>query len=219
MARVRDLDRKQRRKQGAQPAPAREALLAAMLLHLRAGDLVSAPPADETLRSLSPRRPDAEPGHDLPANLRLPLCAGAARGMQAAGVDHLTVAFSHARVREPLWADALAWAHRDHLPLIFVCAESQATPRASRTRSAEAPLTWSSVAQQARKLRMPLFPVDGQDAVAVYRVMQEITGRARANGGPSVVWAVLAEPTGSRSELPLARLEAYLKARKIPLRT
>jgi pyruvate dehydrogenase E1 component alpha subunit len=69
----------------------------------------------------------------------------------------------------------------------------------------------------AKKLHLPVFAVDGEDAVAVYRVMQESVLRARAGGGPAVFWAVLSPQRPSRSDLPLARLRSYLAARRIPL--
>lgn len=220
MLRVREMERRVRRSRTPPVTrAAREALLAATILHLRPGDLLSAPADDRTLRELSPLTPGGDANHDLPPSLRLPLCAGASRGMQAAGVEHLSLAYSHARVNEPLWMDALAWAHRDQLPLILLCADVQTSRRTQRASRHETPLTWSVVVQFARKLRMPLFPVDGHDAVAAYRVMQEITARARSKGGPSIVWAVLNDTPPSRREQPLARLEAYMAARRISLQS
>jgi hypothetical protein len=73
----------------------------------------------------------------------------------------------------------------------------------------------------AKRMKLPVLTVDGEDAVAVYRVMQESVLRARQGGGPSVLWAVM---TPSRSlaamppsSQPIARLRSYLAARKIPL--
>lgn len=218
MLRIRDLEKRNRRARGASSSrPAREAFLAATLLHMKAGDLLSAPADDRTLRELAPTCPGGAANHDLPANLRLPLCAGAARGMQAAGVDSIAVAFTNAGLKEPLWTDAIAWAHRDRLPLIVLCADEQRPNRSARARHDDPPLTWSSVTKLTQKLRAPLFPVDGHDAVAVYRVMQEITGRARSKGGPSVVWAVAGVDALPRREQPIARLESYMAARDIPL--
>lgn len=219
MLRIRDLEkRRPKTRMQTSSRPAREALIAATALHLKPGDLFSAPADDGTLRELAPASPSGAPSHDLPASLRIPLCAGAARGMKAAGVDNVTVAFANARLHEPLWTDAIAWAHRDELALILLCADVQQTLRTQRARRHDPPLTWTSVTQLARKLRIPLFPVDGHDAVAVYRVMQEITGRARSSGGPSIVWAVLNGGPLPRREQPIARLEAYMAARNISLR-
>lgn len=219
MLRVRELERRRRRGASARSAdcPAREALLAAALLHLGPGDLLSAPADDETSRELAPASPGGSPNHDLPPSLRLPLCAGSARGMQAAATDRLTVAYVSAGAQEPLWEDALSWAYRDQLPLLLLCADVQNAARRTRGGRTQAPITWPTLTRLAQRLRLPVFPVDGQDAVAVYRVMQECTDRARSRGGPSVVWAVLSGAALSRGEQPLARLEAYMAARDIPL--
>ncbi|HEX4156481.1 MAG TPA: hypothetical protein VHY48_12795 [Acidobacteriaceae bacterium] len=211
MLRVRKLDRRR------EPA-GREALLASMLLHLSAGDLLSAAPGDRTLFELAP--PPASNGshHELPPALRLPLCAGAARGLQTAAPDRLVVAYTTPVANEPGWSDAISWAHRDQLPFLLVCADvSQGPPPPRRPRARTSPLTWSTVSQLAGKLHLPLFPVDGGDAVAVFRVMQETTQRARAQGGPSIIWAVLRPGVLPPKEQPLRRLEAYLAARGIPL--
>jgi pyruvate dehydrogenase E1 component alpha subunit len=211
MLHIRKLERRQ-------PHPsAREALLASMRLHLTPGDLLSGPAHDRTLRELAPASSSATtPHHNLPPSLRLPLCAGAARGMQAASPDHLTVAYAEAASRESGWLDALTWAHRDQLPLLLVCADST-NGRVARapSRGPSAPLTWTAVSQLAKKLHLPLFPVDGDDAVAVFRVMQETAARARAQGGPSVLWAVLSTGPVARKQQPLRRLETYMAARGI----
>lgn len=211
MLRVRKLDRRR------QPA-AREALLASMLLHLSAGDLLSGPAGDRTLLELAP--PPAPNGshHEFPSNLRLPLCAGAARGLQTAAPDRLVVAYTNPSARELGWSDAITWAHRDQLPFLLICADLSRGHRPPRKpRAATPPLTWPAVSQLAGKLHLPLFPVDGGDAVAVFRVMQETTQRARAQGGPSIIWAVLTPGALPPKEQPLRRLEAYLAARGIPL--
>jgi pyruvate dehydrogenase E1 component alpha subunit len=210
MLRVRNLERRQPH------TSAREALLASMLLHLAPGDLLSGPAGDRTLRELAPSSTPTTPQNDLPASLRLPLCAGAARGMQAASPDHLTVAYAEAGAREPGWLDAITWAHRDKLPLLLVCADTTAG-RAPRSSTKVAPLTWPAVSLLAKKLRLPLFPIDGDDAVAVFRVMQETTARARTQGGPSILWAVMSTGSVPRKQQPLGRLETYMSARGISL--
>ena len=73
----------------------------------------------------------------------------------------------------------------------------------------------------AKRHKLPVLTVDGEDAVAVYRVMQESALRARQGGGPSVLWAVMTPKqsvaTMPASIQPVARLRGYLAARKIPL--
>lgn len=211
MQRVREMERRRPKR------VAREALLASTLIHLSAGDLVSAPQGDATLRALAPKSASGEAAHDLPANLRIPLCAGAARGMQTAGTDRLAVAFADAGSPETGWADALRWAHRDELPLLLIIADTGTQSSRGRSSRNAPQLIWPELTAMAGKLHLPHFPVDGEDAVAVYRVLQETSARARTHGGPSVIWAMLSAERLAPREQPLRRLEAYMAARGISL--
>ena len=198
----------------------REALLAATSLQLRPGDLLSPEPGDRTAFRTQPANASNTDGDqttsELPANLRLPLCAGVARGFVAAGTQGLVLAFARAGSPEPGWADALTWAQRDRLPLIVAVAD-----RTRRGRKATGHLlSEPALHQLASEISLPVFPVDALDAVALYRVMNEAVLRARAGGGPAVLWGMLGSASVSltRSEEPIARLTAYLRARNIPLR-
>lgn len=196
---------------------AREALLAATLIHLSAGDLVSGRADDAALRTLAPKSAAGGDAHDVPQSLRIPLCAGAGRGMYTAGTDRLAVAFADAGAQENGWSDALRWAHRDRLPFLFVVADTGSTT--ARKRSSRATdLLWPQMTTLSHSLHLPHFPVDGEDAVAVYRVMQETSARARSGGGPSVIWAMLSADPLTPSQQPLKRLEAYMKVRGIALK-
>lgn len=213
MQRVRTLDRRR-------STAAREALLAATLIHLSAGDLASSAADDRTIRELAPKSSAGDDAHDVPQSLRIPLCAGAARGMQTAGTDRLAVAFVEAGVRENGWADALQWAHRDRLPFLLIVADNGTNAerrRATNSSRATAPLLWPELTKLGRSVHLPHFPVDGEDAVAVYRVMQETSARARSGGGPSVIWAMLSAERLTPRQQPIKRLEAYMAAREIRL--
>jgi pyruvate dehydrogenase E1 component alpha subunit len=196
---------------------AREALLAAALIHLSAGDLVSGRAEDATLRAFAPKSNAGDDAHDVPQSLRIPLCAGAARGMQTAGADRIAVAFTDAGTPETGWADALRWAHRDRLPFLLIVADG-GTRISTKASSRNAPLLlWPELTKMAHGIHLPHFPVDGEDAVAVYRVMQETSARARSGGGPSVIWAMLSADQLAPREQPLKRLEAYMASRDIAL--
>lgn len=209
MHRIRAADRRRSKS-------AREALLAATLIHLSTGDLVSGRADDATLRAVAPKSKAGDDAHDVPQSLRVPLCVGAARGMQTAGTDRIAVAFTGAGAPETGWADALRWAHRDRLPFLFIVADSGT--RSNKNSSRPLPqLVWSEVTKLAHSLHLPHFPVDGEDAVAVYRVMQETSARARSGGGPSVIWAVLSAERLTPRQQPLKRLGAYMAARGIKL--
>lgn len=208
MHRIRTMDRRR-------STTSREALLAATLIHLSAGDLVSGRADDATLPTLAPESKAGKHAHDLPQSLRIPLCAAAARGMLTAGTDRLAVAFSDAGALDTGWEDALRWAHRDRLPFLFIVADTGASLN-KKSSSSDAPLVWPKLTKLAHSLHLPHFPVDGEDAVAVYRVVQETSARARSGGGPSVIWAMLnAERLANQQ--PLKRLDAYMAARGIKL--
>jgi pyruvate dehydrogenase E1 component alpha subunit len=222
MLRCRELERKQKSRTSA-----REALLAATSIHLLPGDLLSASPADQTAASLAPapKKPSTSGSLVAASSLhsRLALCAAAARGLQAAGTEGVVLAFAQAGVAEPEWQAALEWAQRSQLPVLLVCADATAGARSRAGNRRNPALDFATLSRFAKRLKLPVLTVDGEDAVAVYRVMQESVLRARPGGGPAVVWAVLtplnrATPNLPRSSQPIARLEKYLAARKIPLK-
>ena len=226
---------------GSKPAPpgSREALLAATTIQLKPGDLLIPEPGDSTAAALAPRRT-----HDLPPALisspipdlgrnapRLLLAAAMAAGLRASGADGVVTAFTRAGAPETGWAQALQWAQQRLLPLVLVCAEpsgsaafrstnSPATRSASSAK-AEDRFTWDNVERAAKRLQLPILCADGEDAVAVYRIMQESALRARSGAGPAVLWTMLPTPRELRAGRPLSarpvrRLEHYLRARKIP---
>jgi pyruvate dehydrogenase E1 component alpha subunit len=102
---------------------------------------------------------------------------------------------------------------------LLCCADATGgkLPRAGASKQDPA-LTWTNLSRFAKKLRLPVFAVDGEDAVAVYRVMQESVIRARDGGGPAVLWAVLSPQPPTGLQRPLARLRSYLESRRISLR-
>lgn len=225
MLRCRDLERKQKPSQLA----AREAILAATSIHLQPGDLLSAEPLDQTTPHLAPnaKKDTANSVLTAPSALtnRLTLCAAAARGLQAAGSTPETTGIVIAHVRsgtlEPGWQAALDWAQQAQLPLLLAVADATGG-KPSRTRRGEPALDWASVSRLARRNKIAVLSVDGEDAVAVYRVMQESVLRARLGGGPAVIWGVLspltaANPRLQRTKQPIVRLENYLAARNISL--
>jgi pyruvate dehydrogenase E1 component alpha subunit len=224
MLRCRELERKQKSRSFA-----REALLAATSIHLLPGDLLSASPADQTSGQLAPEARKPSTGGSLIAvsslNARLPLCAAAARGLQAAGpqpagTDGVVLAFAQAGATEPGWRASLEWAQQSQLPLLLVCADATGGARSRSAKRKEPALDFATISRFAKRLELPVLTVDGEDAVAIYRVMQESVLRARLGGGPAVLWAVMtplngAAPKMPRSSQPIARLESYMAERNI----
>ncbi len=213
----------------------REALLAATAIHLQAGDLVSAPPGDLCIADLAradPARlgerqtyaglltpPLAARASDHP---RLLLSAAAAMGIQAGDHHGVVLSLCHGGSPEPRWREALEWACNSRLPLLTVCIAGSARAFAGRTQRGQPALTYATLTTLARRWRLPVLTVDGEDAVAVYRVMQESVLRARMGDGPAVIWAAMT-PRAALSRMPpsaqpMARLRRYMAVRKIALR-
>jgi len=221
MVRCRKLEQKQ-----TSTGPVREALLAATLIHLLPGDLLSASVGDRVVEKLAPEGKHQQPAGTLTGGeamgARLAVCAAAARGLQAAGADGVLLAFAGAGGAERSWLEALEWAQESQLPLVLACSDATNGVASGSRKSAESAIDFSSMSRFARRHHLPVLTVDGEDAVAVYRVMQESVLRARQGGGPSVLWAVMtpvrAIATMPRSSQPIARLRNYLAARKISLK-
>jgi pyruvate dehydrogenase E1 component alpha subunit len=192
---------------------AREALLAATTIHLQAGDLVS---GDGTAERLAPAGKNAKLAGgavgvlSASASERLAVCAAAARGVQAsaaaAGEMGLVLAFAQAGVVEPGWEAALTWALKGDLPLVLAVADASGGKAARKGA-----MDWAGVTRLARRTKLPVISVDGEDAVAIYRVMQECVLRARLGLGPAVIWAVM----GTEAKSPVARLWGYMRVRGI----
>ena len=104
--------------------------------------------------------------------------------------------------------------------MILACTDPTAgLPTSSKkTKPADPVLDFATLSRLAARTRLAILTVDGEDAVAVYRVMQESVLRARNGGGPAVIWAIMSPTTvkPKRSHQPIPRLEAYLSARNIP---
>lgn len=80
------------------------------------------------------------------------------------------------------WRNAFALAKRKMLPLIFVChSDPQNEPESTSPRAAK-----KNASRQPSR-GFPVFKVDGDDVVAVYRVAHEAIARARKNRGPSLI--------------------------------
>lgn len=225
-----------RRRQGAAAArssatlpPSREALLAGTAIHLRPGDLLVTQAPDPAAEALAPgptesSEPSATLFPDLPkASSRLLLATAMAAALRGSGSDRLVLALFQAGAPEPNWASALAWAQERQLALILACADARGTAGfAHASPSRPESLDWDTVQRTASRLKLPILSVDGEDAVAVYRVMQESVLRARAGAGPALLWVMLPGPrdlaAGRKpAQQPLKRLERYLKVRGIQL--
>jgi hypothetical protein len=211
-------------------SPQFEALLAATLMHVEAGDFVSSPPGVKRLillaseRTYAPLRKKkaapAGPETPMPATQRLAAVAGLARGFKLAKSDRIAVAYLDAGTAsartEPGWAESLAYIQKADVPLVTIVADATGGARVPNPKA----ISWPTISKLTAKLQLPILTVDGEDAVAIYRAMQESSLRARMVGSPSVIYAVLTPGSQvtslKRSQRPVARLESYLKTRNIP---
>ncbi len=209
---------------GKTKSPEREALLAASSIHLEPGDLIFAEVDDSVAASLAPaqktsaREPGKKPVQSAEFNLpRLAAAVAAAHSLKPRA-KNLVIAHTHENAIEPKWQASLKFAQEHHLPLLFVCAGAHQQTKKSAPKDPNA-FTWEAVTRVCKRLRIPLLPVDGEDAVALYRVFQESSQHARAGAAPAVIWAMLHPATSKlpRSQTPVARLEAYCRTRKIKL--
>jgi hypothetical protein len=205
-------------------APRFEAVLGATLMHIAPGDFVSPPPgappaallaAERTATPTRKKSPPPAPATiPLPAHQRLATVAGIAQGLKITGGNRLALFYTDAGAAssrsEEGWSEALSYASNAALPLLFVCAEIDGAPRASNPKA----ISWSSISKLAKPLKLPVLAVDGTDAVAVYRVMQESTHRARQGDGAAIIWCAL--PGSADRTLandPIRKMRRYLSTR------
>ena len=94
----------------------------------------------------------------------------------------------------------------DHMHEVFAAAAGQSLPLVYVLGSS------ASIAEACG--RLPLIRVDGNDAVAVYRVAHESITRAREGGGPTVIECA-AWPLDADQSDPLGKLERYLADRNL----
>jgi pyruvate dehydrogenase E1 component alpha subunit len=203
--------------------PRLEALKAATLMHLEAGDYTAAPGAEDALPAKSPKK-TARKAPALaakPTRDRIATAAGVAQGFKLAKLDRAAIVFTDtasAAISEPGWAEALDYAMRAELALIVVYIDSLATLAAPDTtgNNPVAP-SWAAAEQLSARTKIPIVSVDGEDAVALYRVMQESMIHVRLGVGPILVWALCSGSKLKPSEEPIARLEDYMRVRDIPM--
>jgi len=204
----------------------REALLAASAIHLHPGDLIFTKFRDPIAASLqpaaklTPRKSSKKiveaTAFDLP-----PLAAAAAAAHSLSPkAKNLVLAHTHENAIEPDWQATLRFAQANHLPLLIVCTSVHPHPSIRHSQKVNRDIiAWNSVTRLCARLHLPLLPVDGEDAVALFRVFQESTLHARAGAAPAVIWAMFHATGGKlpRPKSPIARLQAYCRARGIKL--
>jgi TPP-dependent pyruvate/acetoin dehydrogenase alpha subunit len=192
-----------------------EAIIAGAAIHLKPADFV-APSAAElfarciqgaplaALLARSKRRHekrvavDAVSPKSIPAGTAMEIGTGmalACKMQNIAGLVSLCIA------RAPIasgW-DAVEFAATRKLAIVFAVIDG----------TTSSPALPAKLRRDAQGL-LPVITVDGNDAVAVYRVAEECTRRARQGLGPSVIECLL-EPVRD----PTSFMEQYLRERQL----
>lgn len=190
-----------------------EAILATIAEQVEPGDAVLPFAHSDVIDALLQPAKRATPSPSVLALAASPLAyaAGVAAGAYLGNSQRCTVLLLDTSKPESNWPVLLGHTQSERLPLIIVCPE----PRASTG----ATLNWASLNRVSSKLRFPVLTVDGADAVAMYRAMQESILRARHNDGPSLLWCLMPGKSDRQfpKGTPLERLESYMSARNVPL--
>ncbi|MDE3188432.1 MAG: hypothetical protein KGM96_13040 [Acidobacteriota bacterium] len=190
----------------------REAALAGVLVDLLPGDALSLSrgdfaagfirgmPLKDVFRCLAatengggPARFWMERNNDAHGHVIPPAPSAAAQLNVACGVASAWMLKSEGRITVALcgedaapmdaWREALAFAGIHQLPVLFVC--HRYVRSAAEEFAAQA--VFDELAAHAQARRIPALTVDGNDAVAVYRVACESIGRARLGRGPTLI--------------------------------
>ena len=128
------------------------------------------------------------------------LATGIALAHKLARKQHVVIAISREASSLEPWGEAFQMAVSQKLPVVYVVKKGAG-------ESAHDPHL-QPISFMARQGGFPGIVVDGQDAVAVRRVVQESVHRARNRGGPTLI-DCRTEPGRD----PLAHLEHYMRKR------
>jgi pyruvate dehydrogenase E1 component alpha subunit len=178
-------------------------LVLAELYGLRSEYLSMAPDAANSMIHLLPGAETVE--------ARLNFAAGYAMALRRAAcanvvLVHLPDGFSGLG----FWHETAKVASAERLPLIFVAVSESITPKGGGVHT---------LRERAAAYGIPGIIVDGDDVVAVWRVVQESIHRARSGCGPTLIHSQIIGPTNSHGSLaardPIARMQHYLQTRKL----
>lgn len=136
---------------------------------------------------------------------QLEVCIDIAFASQRKKNDNVVMVFSGER-SIPLhdWHDALRFAGQRSLPIVFV----RQGYLSAGSVSVELASAGEDNSSETVGYGFPGITVDGNDAVAVYRVAQEAIERARSGGGPTLIEAQNLPGYGFSD--PIAAMESYL---------
>ncbi len=189
-----------------------EAVTAGAAIHLAQHDLVAPSrtdalvrlvqgiPLDELFSEFKPDTKNHLPQQRISAvDAELNIAAGMALACKKLHQPAITLSIHDLQCDTEFWQDAVRFASTRQLPVVFIFVS-----QGGRAVDGEPELR--AKAQEF----LPSITVHGNDVVAVYRVAEESTRRARQGLGPSLIECrVEIEPD------PLLFMESYLKHRKL----
>lgn len=193
--------------------PQHEAVLAGAGIHIQAGDLLAPSFASCSGELLQGKALDAifaglqNPNTNQPGLKSSPgttssamsVAAGMALAAKLASKANMTLSIVHDESgATDFWREPVQFAVAHQLPIVFVI-----------SRGTNSSASGSELRSQAQHL-LPAITLDGNDVVAVYRVAEETTRRARQGLGPSLMECWI-DPQRD----PLQFMEAYLKKRNL----
>ena len=117
----------------------------------------------------------------------LGIAAGAALSCKLQQLDRVVVCFfGEGAANEGLFLESLNMASLWRLPVVYLCENNQY----GEYTHYQAVTAGVRLGARATALDVPETVVDGQDVLAVYRVVAEAVARAREGGGPSFIEAI-----------------------------
>jgi 2-oxoisovalerate dehydrogenase E1 component alpha subunit len=121
-----------------------------------------------------------------PVATQVPHTADTALAIKLRGDDRVALAcLGEGATSQGEWYEALNWAGIHQLPFICLVQNNAYAISEPVTKQMAVP----NVADRAAAFGMPGVVVDGNDVLAVYRVMKDAVDRARAGHGPTLVEA------------------------------
>jgi len=183
-----------------------EAALVGVTIGLLAEDTVTAEPWDPIplfIAGLPLKRLFMRLFENVAASAQIPsalnIAAAAAMANKSSGNKKIAVVCSSEKSRTArLWKAALKLAGQDALPMIFVSLGTHSGGEVLESKLARGSL-------KTKACNFPIITVDGNDAVAAYRVASESIAHARKGDGPTLIECVRA-----KADVPLENMERYL---------
>ena len=199
---------------GCDLQPQHEAVLAGAGIHLQPCDLVAPSFANCSGELLQGKALDAifaglHTSNGKPGNLKsspgtinyaMSVATGMAWAMKLSNQASMTLSIVHNNdAAAGFWSEPVEFAVAHQLPIVFVISRP----------SSGSPASVSELRSEAQHL-LPAITIDGNDVIAVYRVAEETTRRARQGLGPSLMecWV---DPERD----PLQFMEGYLAKRNL----